>query len=525
MSAEVDQLIADLASTASNKGASLVGNATGGTVATVLAAMRAMGRNVMAPPFNAVADGTNQNTAVQAALNDLGADGGFVLIPRGVKWNPQTITFPVRSNIVGFMDDDLSRPNPTLPVGQYLATNELVIWSANANPSGYVNEVRVTAPFSNGLMIDLRSDVQALGRHDFAGPDQAWDDADVPLRNHFLMGVDQAPFWRIVSERYRHNSTNSVFWETFRQTVVLNGVGTTGWTTAPAPANGTVVEGTKSKARGIVRDISSGSLTLEWLHGKFEKTDKLKPVTISDDAYVLGTASDGEVTNDPGPVVQDTQLSYLAQGSYNGAFCIGHSYPQRATDTLEVTGGLKIVPAGVGQRNPVRATAFPALIFGDSPERQLLSTPDHWQLGLAYDTSKDGPYRRLHTVRVNRPADGGAETHKDVMRAAHMGVDVFCIFSDADMAVQPNWVHVSSVTNTAGSGIYYINFDYALKRPGYLPKLHVLGTRAATTNVEVNIAPGGRNTGFLAVEVHVGGVAADLPPGVSLGVEIVGGDC
>lgn len=467
---------------------------------------------VNAKSYGAVADGTDQTAKVQDALDTFDAErGGILEIPFGVKFNLKNLTFPKRSHLRFRMDDDLSRPNPETTLG----TNEWVEFIANANNQGAVNEYRLTAPFSLGLVQDLRSDVR--GHDDFLVWDQDFANPEAPLRLHTLYGIDQAITFRQVQERYRHRvrSADTRF-ETFQQKMVLTGTGSSGW--ANPPVVGDTIEGLTSLARGVVRAIDTGTLTIQWLHGAFVVGEMLRKITVigssGAQSYSTGEVSQNVIT---ATSFESSLLACLAFDPWNGGIALGTStLTGWQTDTLEAVGGVKVVPWSAGMPiGPRMNTNHPGYFFGDNPALQQFGT--HGEMGIVYDTVTDRALRRLHVTRggktPNDPAGGGAI----IPSGAHVVFDNSAVVG----AQAHNVASVARYTGGAFDG-YFVNFTAPLATTYYHVTFALYGQ--AAYGITANVVD--RALGSILIEfVNAAGTRIGaLPAGISVSVKVDGGD-
>lgn len=287
------------------------------------------GAPVNALDYGAVADGVTNNTAaIQAALNALPTSGGLVVIPSGVRFNLKSLTFRQRCNMQYYVDDDTSQAGSASDIG----SGELVFFSANSSyptdpTGGEVNEWRFTAPFHPGIVTDVRKDVQ--GANAYLAPGQTLTE---PARASWNIQDEQTGMFRIVYQNY---SSNSIFsglsQHTWRNIIVLNGVGSGNWPTPPSVGNQIV--GATSGAAGFFISSDATSTTVQWFSGEFQPGEYVKLVSpLTTSTSVITTA-----------VFSETAMPALAQDFLRGNWSIGLP-PKVPTDLFAVGGRIVSTP-------------------------------------------------------------------------------------------------------------------------------------------------------------------------------------
>lgn len=368
---------------------------------------------VNAMDYGALIDGvTNNTTAVQAAVDALGANGGTVEVPRNAKFNLQSLTLPLRSNIYFWMDDDLSRPNPETT----LATNERVLFMANANGGGIVNEYRLTAAFHPGFGIDVRRDVAG---HDarLGGGQVRVPTGAAPARVSYNIWDQQVGAWRIVYEMYggtTYDDFSGVKTHNWRRTVTITGVGTGagGWVSVPAVRR--LVTGSVSGARGYFLSAAANSTTLLWLDGKFAVGDKL----IDDNETTVNAASAVAFA------IQD--FPALAQDFERGYWSFGLP-PGVPRDQFAVGGRIASSRTRAASWYLGETVLDPGFVWLDSYE--TAPNPNGFQ--AIYDTSVAAALRRVYKRKygetTNRAVIGslsasGTIAHPTTLNAKSFGI-------------------------------------------------------------------------------------------------------
>lgn len=449
---------------------------------------------VNASAFGALNDGTTDNTAaVQLALDSLGTPGGTVQVSPNTKFNLQSLVFPQRSNLEFRMDDDLSRPNPSTTLG----TNERVMFMANANASGIVNEIQMTAAFHPGLVIDVRRDVAGHDAFLGAGQDRV-PTVDEPARASINFADQQIGVYRTIYQAYG-GTTYSVFAGTYsngwRNTVTITGVGTGAGGFVSLPAVGDLVTGSVSGAKGWFLSATTTTTTLLWDSGRFAAGDRL----IDSSETTVNTASSVAFA------IDDFQT--FGQDSRKGNWSFG--LPVGVGDELVNVGGrMALLPSRDFGQYRHKTIAHPGLLFAD-----LVTDVPTNGFVVHYDTTAAAASRRLTVRRIS----GATEETTD---AAHLNAcRAHCNFGNAGFA-SPSGTSsfgIASVTRT-GTGRYDIVFSRAMERNDY----------SVSISLEEASIKGGyplskTTAGFtLAVATLGGTTAVDLAAAVS--VVVHGGD-
>lgn len=482
---DVNRLTYDLPSTVVNKGASLVSMQSAGTV------QQQLGSFVDAARYGALANGTDQTTGVQAALNSLGANGGLVRVTRGTKFNLQSLTFPIRSNIEYWMDDDLSRPNPITTLG----TNESVKFFANANGSGIVNEYRVTGAFHPSWNIDLRRDVS--GHDAFLGASQKRvPDASTPARMSWNMFDQQVDTYRTVFEIYggAYSQFSGVTSHSWRRIVTVTGIGTGagGWVSVPPV--GTEITGNTSGAKGWFISADATTTTILWNSGKFAVGEKL----IDNNETTVNTAS--------GVSFSLTQNQPLGTDLRKGNWSVG--LPTGLGDELLNLGGrLAVLPTRTFSQFVYKTITHPGIVLADL----VADVPTNGYV-LHYDTTAAAASRRPTFRKIASAVEGT----QDLAHAA----SVRCFVQFTNSAIKSNSsFNCTSVTRT-GTGLYTIavpagvftTADFCVTFGTESPLSYAVCDWASTTTTSI------------AIKVYTTGTSTLADVIGRLSVTVVGGD-
>ncbi len=408
--------------------------ATGAVATTVHAWIEATdGFNVVGE-FAALKDGTDQTSAVQLAVTACGArSGGTVVIPRGCKFNVKNLTFPQRCNLEFWMDDDLSRPNPYTILG----SNEMVLFQANANADGIVNEHRITAPFHPGFGIDLRRDVPGQDAH--LGPGQVRiPDASTPARASYNIWDQQVDCWRMVYEIYGGDYSNftGVKQYTWRRVITLTGIGTGNYSAAPAV--GQMLTGTVSGARGWFLSSTSTTTSLLWLDGKFAAGDSVTGTGIT--AATTASSVAFTLTGMPG----------LAQDLRRGFWSVGLP-PGSTRDQFAVGGRIGAVRTRTAGQYIEEAVLDPGFTWADSYEGSPING-----FHVIYDTSVAAASRRLYKRKY------GETLNRQVVGSLSASLT----FGNS-LTVAAAAHNISSVTKPSGAGVYRVTFFNSMASSDY----------------------------------------------------------
>lgn len=428
------------ADVAASTGASLLGwirSATGALARTVSAKL---GDWIDARDFGALPDGTTQQAAVQAMLDSIPTRGALpVMVPPGVKFDPDTLTRPRRSHMLYFLEDSTTTP------GYFAGGSGELVWHmqnssyraagadglGNDATGGEVNEVRFTSNFHPGLTVNV---VKSVG--DRTGYLQAGQSLTDPARASLNFLDDGNGVYRLV---YQNGLTYSPFdgmsqhaW--FRR-VRLTGIGTAQWVSVPP--RGTLVTGVSSGARGHVVAVTAGYTDLELFDGRFAAWE-----TVTDNnetTAVPATITYGEFQGAP-----------LSVDPATGAWSFGDRPPRVASEQLNTTGRIRVVPTRQASYVQPKQVTKPGILFGESEET---GTPH--AVGFDYDPAeKTDSTRRLRVVRQTSPALDPVWSGELVPNGAS------ATFGDAGIFAN-NWSNVASVTNS-GAGLYDVAYTQAV---------------------------------------------------------------
>ena len=439
------------------------------------------------------AGGTGDRTGdVQAAIDALGPRGGTVVVPEGARFNLQALRFTPRVNLEYRIDDDRSANMPF----PKRATNERVYFAANSSwpeqdTGATANEWRFTAPFHPGLTVDVRKDL--AGADAWLAPGQS---RTQPVRAGFYLQDTEANRWRAVYENYgdRYDPMSGVRIHTIRCRVELRGVGASAWQRPPQPFARIV--GEQSGAVGFVREVAPDSLVLEWFDGQFRPGERVRDETAR--ASSLRAVANVQI--------DENENAGISLDLWNGAVSIGGGHAGVATEALQTSGNLKLVPSRSSSVSKVRDVAKPTLVFGGNPEAD-----NPHQLGIQYDPgAKTDATRRLIAV----PAD------LEEWRGEYCPVSAMVAFG-ADRRIGDNAVNVERIER-AGAGRWRIGFAHPLRSEAWVSADPSIGG-AASRGWTAKVVERGRS-GCTIEAYRPDGEPADLPAGLWLSMLILGGD-
>lgn len=382
---------------------------TGAVGATLHAWIEARDEFNVVAEFASLADGSDQTAKVQLALTALGTSGGIVRIPRGCKFNLKNLTFPKRSNLEYWRDDDTSTPGP----GTGLGTSERIYFAANSSGTGagegIVNEWKKEAAFNPGHIVNLRKDV--AGHDAWLGPGQSRTD---PARVYGLIIQDeQTNGLQIGYQAYPSFSNFSgAFFQGSRRVVTTTGVGTNagGWV-ATVPVAGDLITGVTSGAKGQVISISATQTILLWVAGKFAVGEKLTNGSQTPN-NTLSVVSYAETLFQP--------LGYdLTRGNWSIGLPAGI-----ARNLFSVGGKIASQQSRTFGQHIDETVTHPGFVVLDSYEN---ATPNGFE--IIYDTTPAAASRRLalrkYKDSVNQADLGAARAHTNFRNTVLVSTSAF----------------------------------------------------------------------------------------------------
>lgn len=490
---------------AASGGSALVGFLQAGTGAVATTAQEKERRTVSA--FDYLSDANKAaaraqtitsaagTAAVQAAINALPSlVGGHVEIEDGVKFDLKALTPPASNRLTMSyrIDDDQSTGLP----GSGLASNERVFFSSSSSypadgTGAIVNEHRYTATFHPGMVVDVRKDLSNLANAGLA-PSQSMTN---PCRASYNILDEQIGVWRVVYQNFETYTTFSgISQHAWQRKIVLTGVGTSGWGVAPLVTHR--VRGSTSGAKGFVRAIDAGTLTLEWFKGAFVVGETLVNETVA--ATSTNTVSGGTT-------MQETDCIPMSQSLWNGAITFGDRPPGVGTETVNVSGCVKMVATRGSSSIQPRTVTKPTIKFGTDPE-----SPGFHEMGIQYD-----PAETFHRLSV---VDTVSETHRGQL----MPVSAALTFTHST-TVDTNSSNIASIV-LYGTGQYQIFYTRNVARGGVMTFATIDGF-SGTSVVGWNAQVTTRALDQCFIEIrNSAGVLADIPSGAWASLLVIGGD-
>ena len=443
-----------------------------------------LAQTISVKDFGAVADGSDETTKVQYAIDALPTAGGIVYINPGIKFYLTDLTFPPKCNLQYYVDSDLSNP------GSFgdIASNELVYFSANssypADPSGAeVNEWRYTAPFHPGVVVDVRKDV--TGADAWFRPGQNRLD---PARASYNIMDEQTQVWSNLYQTYETNSKFSgVYTGGTLNKISLNGIGTAAWPTVPSVGN--AVYGTTSGAQGFVVSVGASETIVRWFKGRFVAGETVLwiapgPSTVTSTATIISTT------------LITTPFPSLTQDLNKGVWAIGLP-PNVPEESFTAGGRIVSTNTRTSGQYVYKTVTEPGYGFIDSYE--AVTPKGRW---IVAESATD--FKRV----VLRAIDATTDIGQVGACNAHTG------FSNAGLT-SSRFNITSFVRN--GTGDYTFTFTSPLANDYY----SVLITAASPTNYGYVYA---RTTTTVQVKVVTTGTSTPVDATGIMSMAIFGGD-
>lgn len=211
---------------------------------------------------------------VQEAINQIGPNGGKIVIPPDIKFELKKLTFPSRIELEYYADSDISSD-----AGERKTTNEKVSFISNANEQGIVNEFIYQAPFHPGLVLNVRKDVIEVSK--FLGKDQSLNN---PVRVSTLIQDEGQTQLMEQYMSYPEFANPYSGWRLSmcRNIYKLKGVSLNDF--SPPLKIGDFVSTADGAGGNYVR-AGKNNIEVQWFSGRFKKGDQLiinnKPTKIS----------------------------------------------------------------------------------------------------------------------------------------------------------------------------------------------------------------------------------------------------
>ncbi|MDR0265073.1 MAG: hypothetical protein LBJ04_17785 [Sphingobacterium sp.] len=327
---------------------------------------------------------TDNSSVIQKCINTLTSKGGTIHIPIGCYFYLDRLVFTIKVNLVFSKTDDRSRPSLVSS-----ATNEKVLFLANANNGGIVNENQLSAAFHPGHVVDVRDDL--TGQDNWLGIDQQRENPSRASYNIRRQGVNK---FRIVYQHSKDRSNiigNGTTFQPWRSEVVLHGIAQSSFINTIAI--GDMVTGSTSKGYGIIRSIEPSSIVIVLEGFKFINGESV---------VVNGENSSTVITNQS--ISANIPLQVMSVDDMKGYWGFGTA-PYENRSLLSIAGELTVAPTrSAGQYiedNLVNSTvSFIPSVAKDS------YSPNNG-LSITMDNSKPQSSRRLTlTKRKSNDAIG-----------------------------------------------------------------------------------------------------------------------
>lgn len=279
--------------------------------------------------WGCVQDNSTQTAKIQNAIDDLATKPGSVLnIPKGVKFDLGALVFDTNHSITlrYILNDEINQPGY---VG--LGSGEVQEFEVKSGyptdpTGGLVGERGVSAPLHGAIVADTRAD--AVGASSALGPGQSLTEtvrASWVLR-HNLRDVFAGTYINHTTapkSAFRGNYIRS-----YRQIYVLEGVGSSAWSTPPAVGDRVTTSG---GGIGFVTEITSTTLTVLWAEGRISV------------GMTMGDSNESGI----GPITSSTfsitEMSPLIQSLDTGRWSI-NKRPGDVLDPLSIGGGISVSP-------------------------------------------------------------------------------------------------------------------------------------------------------------------------------------
>jgi hypothetical protein len=202
---------------------------------------------------------------VQTAINTISSHGGKIIIPPYLKFNLTELVFPPNIEIEYYANSDISKD-----AGEVKATNEKIVFLANSNEQGIVNESIFAAPFHPGLILNVKKDV--FGQKRLLGNGQSMDN---PVRASFLIQDEGQTQFMEQYVSYPDFSNPYSGWRIgyIRNTYQLTGI--TSKDFKPALKVGDLIYAQNKMGSGHFIGEGNDYITVQWFSGRFDDNDEL----------------------------------------------------------------------------------------------------------------------------------------------------------------------------------------------------------------------------------------------------------
>lgn len=319
--------------------------------------------------FGAVNDHTTDNSAiintiitVSNLVNTLSSAGkqsaAYINIEGGVRFSSTSLSFLPAGNFVFIYLLYFANSNLTKGVSDGGGgTNEYMTLSVNSGYPGdgsgaLVAEWSFMAPLHPAIMINVAKNNTGADAHLGSGQVRA-PTAAGPARASLNFKDENVLRWRAVYQGYGDNSSKAtgLWFQPFRQQVDMANVGSTGWPTIPA--NGTVITGVTSGAKGIKVGHNGAAIQVNWVSGTF----------VPGEFITDGVTTSTNGISGGGVAVTSPSQSPLIFGITDKSMSYG-VYPGNTVTAAAIGGRLTLCPTDAGVASEHKETVTnPSLLF------------------------------------------------------------------------------------------------------------------------------------------------------------------
>ncbi|RKF36183.1 hypothetical protein BCY89_27945 [Sphingobacterium siyangense] len=379
---------------------------------------------------------TDNSNIIQKCINTLMSKGGNIHIPIGCYFYLDKLVFTIKVNLIFSKTDDRSRPSIVAS-----GTNETVLFLANANNGGIVNEYQLSAAFHPGHVVDVRDDI--TGQDNWLGVDQERENPSRASYNIRRQGVNK---FRIVYQHSKDRSKiigNGTTFQPWRSEVVLNGISQSSFINTIAI--GDMVTGNTSKGYGIIKSIETSSIAIVLEGFKF---------IVGESVVINGENSSTVITSQL--ISANIPLQAMSVDDTKGYWGFGTA-PYENRSLLSIAGELTVAPTrSAGQYiedNLVNST----ISFIPSVAKDSYSPSNG--LSITMDNSRPQSSRRLTLTKRN---SNGAIGHIGAVRAYGN--------LNTSTLVNTSSFNVSSIVRNS-SGDFTVQFTTPFARADYIVAL------------------------------------------------------
>jgi hypothetical protein len=312
---------------------------------------------------------------IQDYLNRLDKQGGKITIPPNYKFNLKKLKFPQKIELEYFAGSNMD-----LDAGYIKNTNEKVLFLANANEDGIVNEFRFSAAFHPGLIIDAKKEVG--GQIPYLGKGQDMED---PVRASIL--IDDEGLTHFISQYQSYKDYNNPY-SGVRMSMMYNEILLDikyDFKKIKIQA-GDLISTSDNQAQGHVISLKGNVLAVQWLKGIFKENQTL---IFQASKVPFATVSKVELKVSP--------MTALSLSKKTGFFGVGIPNDNAL---YPFTVGGKIGIQGSRQHGQVmfKENSEPALVFSPSFEEKKLK-------GLELVLDGKSEWNRLVTRDIDSQKD------------------------------------------------------------------------------------------------------------------------